>query len=244
MRPIFLLAFLAFGIIVLTSLETASAQSNPTVQSPSQRMFNPANIEYNIYNDTTNNFSILPPDGWSATESQSNDTSTPLVTFSNQNSQSLASFSIYYGHVNPIPQAIIALPDDEILNKSASKLFDTSQFTILQKNIQRFSDGFVIQVILEPKQTTQNTPISEWILFWLDDGRQYFLILTSAQNDFSQNQAAFERSASTFYVGDEKASNVPEIGPSVPEFGPAAIIVFTIMTISTIILLKTRKFQL
>ena len=244
MRAIFLLVFLASSIIALTSLETASAQINPTVQSPLPRMFNPANIESNIYNDTVHNFSILPPDGWSAAESQSNDTSNALVTFSNQDSQSLADFGIYYGHVNPIPQSIIALPDDEILNQSASRLFDTSQFTILQKNIERFSDGFVIQAILEPKQTTQNTPISEWILFWLDDGRQYFLILTSSQNNFGQNQAAFERSASTFYVGNDKTSTAQEIGPSVPEFGPVTIIVFTITIFSTVILLKTRKFEL
>jgi len=244
MRTIFLLVFLAFGIIVFSSLETASAQTNSVVQSSLQKMFNPANIEYNIYNDTIHNFSILPPNGWSAVENQSNDTNNALVTFSNQNPQSLANFGIYYGHVNPIPQAIIALPDDEILNKSASKLFDTSQFTILQKNIERFSDGFVIEVILEPKQTTQNTPISEWVLFWLNDGRQYFLILTSSQNNFGQNQAAFERSASTFYVGNDKASNAPEFGPSVPEFGPATIIVFTVTIFSTMILLKIRKFEL
>lgn len=203
-------------------------------------MFNPANTESNIYNDTIHNFSILPPDGWSAIETQSNE-SNALVTFSNQNQQSLANFVIYYGHVNPIPQAIVALPDDEILNESTSKLFDTSQFTILQKNIERFSDGFIIQTILEPKQSTQDTPLSEWILFWLNDGRQYFLILTSSQNNFDQNRAAFERSAATFYVGNEK-SNV-QIGPAVPEFGPATIIVFTVMIFSMMFILKIRKFD-
>ena len=241
MRTVFRLVFLACGIIALTSLGTSFAQTNPTAQSPLQKMFNPANIESNIYNDTIHNFSILPPDGWSVT-SQSNDTSNALVTFSNQNPQSLANFGIYYGRENPIPQAIIALPDDEILNQTEYKLFDMSQFAIIQKNIERFSDGFVIQAMLEPKQHTQNTPISEWFLFWLDDGRQYFLILTSSQNNFDQNQAAFERSAYTFYVGNEKTSTTPEVVPSVPEFGPATIIVFTITIFSTMILLKTRKF--
>lgn len=237
MRIIFLLVFLAFGIIGLTNPETISAQTNPVVQNSLPKMFNPANIETNIYNDTINNFSILPPDGWSAVESQSNDTTKPLVTFSNQNPQSLANFGIYYGRENPIPQAVISLPDDEILNQTTSKLFDPTQFTIIQKNIERFSDGFVFQVISEPKQNNQNTPISEWFLFWLDDGRQYYLILTSSQNSFAQNQAAFERSAYTFYVGNEKI-------PTVPEFGPVTIIIFTVMISSTLILLKTRKFKL
>jgi len=236
MRVIFLLAFLAFGIIVLASPETISAQTNPVVQNSLPKMFNPANIETNIYNDTIHNFSILPPDGWSVV-SQSNDTSNALVTFSNQNSQSLANFGIYYGHENPIPQALIALTDDQILNQTTTKLFDPTQFTIIQRNIERFSDGFVVQVISEPKQNNQYTPISEWFLFWLDDGRQYYLILTSSQNNFAQNQAAFERSAYTFYVGNEKI-------PTVPEFGPVTIIIFTVMISSTLILLKTRKFEL
>jgi predicted secreted protein with PEFG-CTERM motif len=199
-------------------------------------MFNPANIQSNIYNDTIHNFSILPPDGW-AVVSQTNGTNDALVTFSNQNPQSLANFGIYYSHVIPIPQPIIALPNDKILNQLTAKLFDASQFTIIQKNIERFSDGFVIQVISEPKQNTQSTPISEWFLFWLDDGRQYYLILTSSQNNFGQNQAAFERSAYTFYVGPEKV-------PTIPEFGPVAIIVFTIMISAILILSKARKFQL
>jgi hypothetical protein len=236
MRPVILLVFLVFSIIFLTSSQTVSAQTNSTIQSSLPSMFNPANIQSNIYNDTIHNFSILPPDGWSVV-SQSNGTNDALVTFSNQNTQNLANFGIYYGHENPIPQAIVALPDDEILNQTTAKLFDPSQFTILQKNIERFSDGFVIQVISEPKQSTQTTPISEWFLFWLDDGRQYYLILTSTQNNFSQNQAAFERSVYTFYVGPEKASPVPE-------FGPVAIIVFTVTISATLILLKTRKFQL
>ncbi|MGI0073625.1 MAG: hypothetical protein ACREA3_07420 [Nitrosotalea sp.] len=236
MRVIILFFILTFCIFVSLDSQTISAQTNSIVQNSLPKMFNAANIQSNVYNDTIHNFSILPPDGWSVV-SQTNGTNDALVTFSNQNPQSLANFGIYYSHVNPIPQSIIALPNDEILNQSTTKLFDTSQFTILQKNIERFSDGFVIQVISEPKQNTQNTPISEWFLFWLDDGRQYYLILTSSQNGFGQNQVAFERSAYTFYVGPEKV-------PTVPEFGPVTITVFTIMISATLILLKVRKFRL
>jgi len=235
MRIIIILVLLVSITTVLMNTESASAQTSQDTQNTLPKIFNPANAKSNIYNDTVHNFSIQPPDGW-IVENQSNDTSSALVSFSNQNPQSFANFDIYYGHVNPIPQAIIALPDDEILNKSTSKLFDTSQFTILQKNIERFSDGFVIQTILEPKKNTQNTPISEWILFWLNDGRQYFLILTSSQNNFGQNQIAFERSAYTFYVGNQKVS-------AVPEFGPVTISVFSIIMFSAVIFLRTRKFK-
>ena len=233
MKTFFLLILLICGIIVFTSLEPVLAQNSSVAPNSLQKMFNPANTESNIYNDTAHNFSILPPDGWTV-QSQSNETGKPLVTFSNQNPQSLANFDIYCQHLSPIPQAIFALPDDEILNQSVPKLFDTSQFTIIQKNIQRFSDGFVIQVMLEPKQNTPNTPISEWVLFWLNDGRQYFLILTSSQNNFGQNQVAFERSAYTFYVGNDHVSTVPE-------FGSVTIIVFTITVFSMLVFMKTRK---
>ena len=236
MRVFVPLVFIVVVIISISSLQTILAQNETTPQTTLQKMFNPANIQSNIYNDTTHNFSISPPDGWSI-ESQSNGTNDALVTFSNQNSQSLANFGIYYNIEKPIPEAVISLSDSEILNQVAPKLFNSSQFTILQKNIERFSDGFVIQVISEPKQNTQSTPISEWLLFWLDDGRQYFLILTSSQNNFIQNEAAFEKSATTFYVG---STNIP----TVPEFGPVSVIVFTIMIFATLLLLKTRRFML
>jgi len=235
MRIPILLFFIIFTILAITSSQNISAQTDLNAQRSLQKMFNPANIRSNIYNDTGHNFSISPPDSWVVTD-QSNRTGDALVTFSNQNSQNLANFGIYYSSLNPISQGIISLTDEEILNQATSKLFDTSQFTILQKNIERFSDGFVIQVISEPKQNTQSTPISEWLLFWLDDGRQYFLILTSSQNNFSQNEADFEKSATTFYVG-------PESNSTVPEFGPVTSIVFATAIFITLVLLMTMKFR-
>jgi len=152
MIKIILLFVLFFGSFFSLDLQTILAQTSPISQSSLPRMFNPTNIQSNIYNDTIHNFSILPPDGWSAV-SQSNGTNDALVTFSNQNTQSLANFDIYYGHVNPIPQAIYALPDDEILNQSIVKLFNASQFTILQKNIERFSDGLLFKQLQNQNRT-------------------------------------------------------------------------------------------
>lgn len=227
-----LLFLLVFGIFFLSITDTVSAQTNSTSQNSLPKMFNSAIAQYNTYNDTFHNFSISPPDGWKM-QSQSNDTNDTLVVFSNRNPSSLADFGVYYSHQNPIPQSIFALTDGQILNQVVSQLFDTSQFTILQKNIERFSDGFVIQVVSEPKQNTQSTPISEWFLFWLADGRQYYLILTSSQNGFNQNAAEFEKSAYGFYVSPEKVS-------AVPEFGPIAILVFTVTLSVTLLMKKLR----
>lgn len=235
MNPYYLVSLLALGIAIFSITHTVSAETNSTSQNSLPKMFNPGNVQFNIYNDTVHNFSILPPDGWEV-QSQSNDTNNALVFFLNQNPQRLANFGIYYSHQNSIPQAIFALPDDQILSQVVAKLFGPSQLVILQKNIERFSDGFVIQVISEPKQNTQNTPINESFLFWLDDGRQYFLILTSSQNGFNQNAAEFERSVYTFYVGSQKV-------PAVPEFGPIAILVFTVTLSTTLVLMKMKKLK-
>jgi hypothetical protein len=227
-----LLFLLVFVIFFLSIINMVSAQTNSTSQNSLPNMFNSAIAQYNTYKDTFHNFSISPPDGWKI-QSQSNNTNDTLVTFSNHNPSNLADFGVYFSHQKPIPQSIFALTDEQILNQAVSELFDTSQFTILQKNIERFSDGFVIQVISEQKQTTQSTPISEWFLFWLADGRQYYLIMTSSQNGFNQNAAEFEKSVYGFYVGPEKV-------PSVPEFGPAAILAFTVTLSATLLMKKLR----
>lgn len=229
---LFILLTLVFFFLSITG--TVSAQTNSTSQNSLPKMFNPTISQYNIYNDSFHNFSITPPDRWQV-QSLSNGTNGPLVEFSNQNPSSLATLEVDYAKQEPISQTVFTFSDDQILNGIVSKLFDPTQETILQKNIERFSDGFVIQVVFEPKQTTQNTPINEWFLFWLTDGRQYFLILTSSQNGFNQNAAEFEKAAFTFYVSPQKV-------PSVPEFGPLATLVF-VATLSLSLFVKMRKIR-
>lgn len=93
------------------------------------------------------------------------------------------------------------MPDSQVLDLSIAKLFDSSKFTVYQKNIQRFSDGFVIQALVSRNDTSQTSPVIEEFSFWLNDGRQYFLVMVSSRNGLEQNAIEFERSAYTFYVG-------------------------------------------
>lgn len=162
-------------------------------------MFNPANIRTNTYNDTVYNFSIQPPTGWIPV-SQGNKSDTSLAVFSNENPASEANFAIYYYQGKPIPPTILEQPDPLILELAISKLFDTSKFAIYQQNIERFSDGFVIEAVAAQNQT-KNFPVIEEFSFWMLDGRQYFLVMASSQTGFNQNAAAFERSVYTFYAG-------------------------------------------
>lgn len=232
MKQFYLLFLILVGIFVTSVTHMALAETNSTSQNLLQKMFNPY-IPYNSYNDSIHNFSISPPDGW-AIQTQSNEKNNALVVFSNQNSTGLANLSIYYNYGEPIPPSIFALPDNQILDQTVEKLYDPLQFAIIQKNIQRFSDGFIMQMVSEPKQSTQNTPKIEEFVFWLQDGRQYFLIMLSSQNNYEQNAVAFENSVYTFYVSPEKT-------PTVPEFGPIATIVLTAMISTTIVLLRIKR---
>ncbi len=197
MRLIFYVVLLSVVFTFLTGHAWAQGNMNTSTLPP---MFNLANSRTNTYIDSTYNFSILPPQGWIPT-SQGNSSDTALVVFGNENPDSEANFAIYYYQGKPIPEEIWTLPDFQILQMSIAKLFDSSKYTVYQQNIERFSEGFVIQAVAAQNQTTKNTPVIEEFSFWLKDGRQYFLVMASAQNGFYQNAAAFERSAYTFYVG-------------------------------------------
>lgn len=190
----------------------AWAQTNSTQERLSP-MFNPENQQTNTYKDDTYNFSILPPHGWIPV-SEENKSDTALAVFSNENPQNEANFAIYYYKGKPITDSVLATPDVVILKIAIAKLFDLSKFTVYQQNIQRFSDGFVVEAVVSDNQT-QNAPVIEEFSFWLDDGRQFFLVMASSQAGFYQNAAEFERSVSTFYVGDPPAGT--QIPPWVKE---------------------------
>lgn len=163
-------------------------------------MFNPAIGQSNTYTDTGHYFSITPPKGWIPV-SRGNSSDTALVVFGNENPDSEANFALYYYQGKPIADEVWTLPDSQILDMAIAKLFDSSKFVIYQQNIERFSDGFVIQAVASQNQTSQSMPVIEEFSFWLRDGRQYFLVMASAQKGFYQNAADFERSAYTFYAG-------------------------------------------
>jgi hypothetical protein len=172
-----------------------------TIQvGPQDLMFNPANAKTNTYLNSAYYFSIMPPHGWIPT-GQGNSSDNTLVQFANENPAREATFAIYYYQGQPISNAILSLPDSRILDVAVSKLFDSAKFTIYQKNIQRFSDGFVIQALAAKNDTTQTSPVVEEFSFWMNDGRQYFLVMVSSRDGFEQNAQEFERSVYTFYVG-------------------------------------------
>lgn len=199
MKLVFYSVLIGLSFTFLTS--HAWADQNMTISTgPTSPMFNSVNIQTNTYSNPTYNFSILPPHGWIPTN-QDSTPDTTLAVFANENPDREATFAIYYYQGRPISYSVLLTPDSQILDMSIAKLFDSSKYTIYQKNIERFSDGFVIQAVAAENNTAQNTPVIEEFSFWLDDGRQYFLVLVSSRTGFLQNAAEFEKSAYTFYVG-------------------------------------------
>lgn len=238
---LFFYAFL-LGLALTFFTGTALADENATKQSAADSLFNPANVKTNTYFNHQYNFSILPPQGWIPI-SQTNMSDTALVVFSNENPDTPATFAIYYDQGKPLPPSIQTIPQDQLLNAAVSRLFDSSKYAIYQKNIEVFSDGFVVQVVASQNQTsstnqtssgnqtTSNSPIVEEFAFWLQDGRRYYLVMVSSQNGFYQNAADFERSVYTFYVEPQSA---------VPEFGPVASVVL-VLSVAGIVIVSRNK---
>jgi len=93
--------------------------------------------------------------------SPENKSDSALAVFTNENPASEANFAIYFSQGKPIPPSVLSVPDSQILAAAIPKLFDTSKFTVYQKNIERFSDGFVIEAVASQNQTGKNSPIIE-----------------------------------------------------------------------------------
>ena len=200
MKLVLYAVLLGLTLTFLTS--NAWADNNMTIQTSGvlSPMFNPANIKTNTYSNQAYNFSITPPQGWIPT-GQGDSSDSALVEFANENPDRPATFAIYYYQGKPISNMLSLLPDSQILDLSVAKLFDSSKFIIYQKNIERFTDGFVIQALVTKNDSSTTSPAIEEYSFWMSDGRQYFLTMVSSRNGLDQNAVEFEKSVYTFYVG-------------------------------------------
>lgn len=243
---------LLFLIISISEFHTSAFadSSNPTKQFP---MFSSTvgNSKSNTYQDITKHFSISPPQSWTIlknipTSMQSN----ALVTFTNNNNTGLATFSIYY---KPISQQVIdvlnTVSDRDIfydISKELSYNGTDSQTYVSQVGIQRYSDGAVIKAISLTRYTNDTTMIqNEHLIFFLNDDREYTLLLASNPQDFNQNQISFETAADTFYVAPKDNSTQSQssnIIPPVPEFGSLTGMIIVISIIGVMII--SRRFRL
>ena len=136
-----------------------------------------------------------------------------IVVFSNNDKTQLATFGIYHRDITSnVIDAINNHSDNDVLATIAQEMThqDADSKTIVYNGIvDRYTDGVRVAVSSATHYTVDNsTSLSENIIYFLDNGNQYTLDLTSNQDNIDKNSQLFEDSASTFVAS--QTNPVPE----------------------------------
>ena len=178
----------------------------------------------NSYKNSNYSISIQPPINWTVLTNLPPDVSNQaIVIFSNNDKTQLATFGIYHRYIAPnVIDAISSHSDNDVLATIAQEMThqDNDSKTIVYNGIvDRYTDGIRVVVSSATHYVADNsTSLSENILYFLDNGNQYTLDLTSNPNNIDKNAQLFEDSANTFVAS--------QINP-VPEFPISFAILIT-----------------
>ena len=192
----------------------------------------------NTYVDANRTFSIQPPLNWVVLNSlPSNISNNALVVFSNNDKSQLATFGIYHRHIGQnVIDALNSHLDKDVLATIAQEMqavgqSSDSQTVVYNGVVDRYNDGVRVAISSATRYTADNsTTLSENIIYFLNNGNQYTLDLTSNSNNIDKNSQLFEDSVSTFLAN--------QINP-VPEFPTSLLILITAM-FSIIIVSKIK----
>ena len=193
------------------------------------------NANSNSFKDVKYNFSIQPPLNWIVLNNlQANVSSNAIISFSNNDHNKLATFSIYH---RTITQEVINLlnvhPEKDILTTVQQEMSSNGpefQTIVLSGVVDKYTDGVRVAVNSATQYKSDNsTSIGENIIYFLNSGDQYTLSLTSNPGNFDTNSKLFETSANSFLVS--QASPVPEFPLA---FSVLAISMFSVIFISRI----------
>lgn len=192
----------------------------------------------NAYKNATYSFSIQPPLNWIILHNlPANMSGNAIVVFSNNDKTQYATFGIYHRNIsqNVIDQInihsdndILATIDQEITNPSID-----SKTKMYGGVVDRFNDGVRVITSSVTQYTMDNsTSFSENIFYYLSNGNQYTLALTSNPAGIDKNSQFFEDSANTFLVSQTNP---------VPEF-PIALMILVSGMFSVILIFRARGF--
>jgi hypothetical protein len=217
-----------FGLIavaiILGSTNSAYATNhNTSIFSDAQRY-----TDSNSYTDTDHTFSIQPPLNWTVLNNIPPSVSKQaIVIFSNNDKTQLATFGIYHRY------AINSHSDNDVLATIAQEMSDKnseSQTIVFNGVVDRYNDGTRVTVSSATRYTSDNaTSLSENIIYFLNNGNQYTLDLTTNPNSIDKNSQLFEDSVGTFVVN--------QVSP-VPEF-PISLIILMVGMFSIIFISRT-----
>jgi len=182
----------------------------------------------NTYVDANHTFSIQPPLNWVVLNNLPSSVSKNVIAvFSNNDKSQLATFGIYHRYIGQnVIDALNSHPDKDILATIAQEMQATSQNidskTIVYNGIvDRYNDGVRVAVSSATQYTADNsTTLSENILYFLNNGNQYTLDLTTSPANIDKNSQLFEDSANTFLATQTNL---------VPEFPTSLLILISAM---------------
>lgn len=226
-------SLIAISSIILVTVSFGSAHAMNYTGS----IFAGAQIhaDSNSYKNANYSFSIQPPVNWSILNLPPSISQGTIVTFSNEDKSQLATFSIYHRFIAPnVIQALDSHADNDILATVAQEMSinsSDSRTVVFNGVVDRYNDGVKVSIGSATHYTTDNsTSISENIIYYLNNGSQYTLDMTSKPDTFDKNSQLFEDAASTFLATQTNA---------VPEF-PFAILALIVAMVSIIIISRTR----
>lgn len=234
MNKIFLISMVVIALIFFSVDSAYATNYTKTIFADTPRSSNS-----NTYVDENHTFSIQPPLNWIVLKNLPSSVSkNALAVFSNNDKSQYATFGIYH---RPIGQNVIdalnSHSDKDILATIAQEMqavgqSEDSKTVVYNGFVDRYNDGIRVAVRSATQYTADNsTSLSENIIYFLNNGNQYTLDLTTDLNNIDKNSQLFEDSASTFLVN--------QINP-VPEFPTAFIILITAIFV-VIIISRTIK---
>jgi len=221
--------------LVLFSTGFAYATShNTSIFSGAQRY-----ADSNSYKNANYSFSIQPPLNWIVLGNlPSSVANNAIVIFSNNDKSQLATFGIYHRHITPnVIEALNNHTDNDILATIAQEMTagnnNESQTLMYNGIVDRYNDGVLVSASSATKYASDNsTSLSETRYYFLNNGNQYNLILTSNYTTIDKNSQLFEDSANTFFVSNSSP---------VPEF-PLSAAVLIIGMFSIIVVFRVKGF--
>ena len=228
-----ILVIITISALVFFSTDLAYATNhNTSMFSGAQRY-----ADSNSYKNANYSFSIQPPLNWivlgNLPPSVANNA---IVIFSNNDKSQLATFSIDHRYIAPnVMEALDNHTDNDILATIAQEMTagndNESQTVVYNGIVDRYNDGVLVSVSSATKYASDNsTTLSETRYYYLNNGNQYNLALTSNYATIDKNSQLFEDSANTFFVTN--------LNP-VPEF-PVAVIVLVIGMFSIIFVFRAK----
>ena len=206
-----ILVIITVSTLVLFSTDLAYATNHNTSMFSSAQRY----ADSNSYKNANYSFSIQPPLNWIVLGNlPSSVANNAIVIFSNNDKNQLATFGIYHRYITPnVMEVLNNHTDNDILATIAQEMTagnnNESQTIVYNGIVDRYNDGVRVAVSSATRYAADNsTSLSENIIYFLNNGNQYTLDLTSNSNTIDKNSQLFEDSANTFL--STLANPVPE----------------------------------